>query len=190
MATWLWQIGSPLPQELLWKGSSEGRVEGFSIILLCGREKNLLLNSMIYFSFYQPPHFQRPQNNGIALPPVPPDRCTSSPYSPLSRTPVFGWLLCEPLLIGGHPKATVYFIFYFFATRFATPKRLYGVPPTRSTMIASLLSPCWSAYLVTIVTFHYHTLKLGKRPQNQPNQENQGMLKVELAKRITTVCYY
>jgi hypothetical protein len=52
------------------------------------------------------------------------------------------------------------------------------------------ISPCWSAYLVTIVTFHYHTLELGKRPQNQPNQENQRMLKVGLAKRITTVCYY
>jgi hypothetical protein len=51
----------------------------------------------------------------------------------------FGWLLCGPLLIIGHPKATVYFIFLFFATQFAAPKRLYGVPPTRSAVIASLL---------------------------------------------------
>ena len=41
-----------------------------------------------------------------------------------------------------------------------------------------------------IVTFHYRTLEVGKRPQNRPNQENQGMLKVGLAERITTVCYY
>jgi hypothetical protein len=52
MATWLWQIGSPHPRELLWKGSFEGGAEGFSIVLLHGREKNQLLNSMIYFSFY------------------------------------------------------------------------------------------------------------------------------------------
>jgi hypothetical protein len=55
------------------------------------------------------------------------------------QMPVFGWLLCEQLSIGGHPKATVCFIFYFIAAQFATPKRLYGAPPTRSTTIASLL---------------------------------------------------
>jgi hypothetical protein len=53
--------------------------------------------------------------------------------------PVFGWLLFEPLLIIGRPKATVYFIFLFLAAQFATPKRLYGIPPTRSAAIASLL---------------------------------------------------
>jgi hypothetical protein len=40
MATWLWQIGSSHPRELLWKGLFEGGAEGFSIVLLHGREKN------------------------------------------------------------------------------------------------------------------------------------------------------
>jgi hypothetical protein len=53
--------------------------------------------------------------------------------------PVFGWLLCEPLSIGSRPKATVYFILLFFAAQFATPKQLYGIPPTHSTAIVSLL---------------------------------------------------
>jgi hypothetical protein len=39
IATWLWQIGSPHPWELLRKGSFEGGAEGFSIVLLHGREK-------------------------------------------------------------------------------------------------------------------------------------------------------
>ncbi len=42
MAKWLWQIGSPHPRELLWKGSFEGGAEGFSIVLLHGREKKLI----------------------------------------------------------------------------------------------------------------------------------------------------
>jgi hypothetical protein len=40
MATWLWQISSPHPRELLQKGSFEDGAEGFSIVLLHGREKN------------------------------------------------------------------------------------------------------------------------------------------------------
>jgi hypothetical protein len=74
---------------------------------------------------------------------VPLDQRTSSPYSPPSRTPVFGWLLCEPLSIIGRPKATVYFIFLFFAARFATPKQLYGVPPHtfRRNCVSSMMIP-------------------------------------------------
>jgi hypothetical protein len=55
----LWQHGygesvHPTPGSCfgIWKGSFQGGAEEFSIVLLHGREKNKLLNSMIYFSFY------------------------------------------------------------------------------------------------------------------------------------------
>ncbi len=41
MATWLWWIVSPHPRELLWKGSSKGGAEGFSIVY-CVAEKKLI----------------------------------------------------------------------------------------------------------------------------------------------------
>jgi hypothetical protein len=79
---------------------------------------------------------------------MPLDRCTSSPYSPLSRMPVFGWLLCEPLSIIGHSKATVYFIFLFFCRSICHPQTIILVPPhmfhrdrVSSMMIPSLLTP-------------------------------------------------
>jgi hypothetical protein len=40
MATWLWQIGSPRPWELLWKGLSEGGAEGFNIFYCVAKKKN------------------------------------------------------------------------------------------------------------------------------------------------------
>ncbi len=60
---------------------------------------------------------------------MPPDRCTSSPYSPPSRMPVFGWLLCEPLLISSRPKAMVYFIFLFFCRSICHPRTIIQHPP-------------------------------------------------------------
>ncbi len=82
------------------------------------------------------------------LPPAPPDRRTSSPYSPPLRTPVFGWLLCEPLLIGGRPKATAYFIFLFFCRSICHPQTIIRHPPhmfsrdcISSIMIPSPLTP-------------------------------------------------
>jgi hypothetical protein len=81
------------------------------------------------------------------LPPAPPDQCTSSPYSPLSRTLVFGWLLCEPLSIGGRPKATVNFIF-IFCRSICHPQMIIRCPPhtfcrdcVSSMMIPSPLTP-------------------------------------------------
>ncbi len=62
---------------------------------------------------------------------MPPDRCTSSLYSPPSRTPVLGWLLCEPLLIGGRPKATVYFICFFHCLN-SSPQTIGRRHPTCS----------------------------------------------------------
>jgi hypothetical protein len=44
-------------------------------------------------------------------------------------TPVFGWLLCEPLSIIGHPKAMMYFIFLFFLLNFP-PSNDYMASPT------------------------------------------------------------
>ena len=41
---------------------------------------------------------------------TPPACRTSSPYFPPLWTPIFGWLLCELMLISGHPKAMEYFI--------------------------------------------------------------------------------
>jgi hypothetical protein len=77
------------------------------------------------------------------LPPVPPDRCTSSPYSLPLRTPVFGWLLCEPLLIGGRPKATVYFIFLFFCHSICHPQMIIRHPPHtfRPDCVSSIMIP-------------------------------------------------
>jgi hypothetical protein len=79
---------------------------------------------------------------------VPPDRCTSSPYSPLLQTPVFGWLLCEQLSIRGRPKATVCFIFLFFCRSICHPQTIIRRPPhtfhrnrVSSIMIPSLLTP-------------------------------------------------
>ncbi len=79
---------------------------------------------------------------------MPPDRRTSSPYSPPSRTPVFGWSLCEPLSIGGRPKATVYFIFLFFCRSICHPQTIIRRPPhtfrrdrVSSIMIPSPLTP-------------------------------------------------
>jgi hypothetical protein len=63
---------------------------------------------------------------------MPPDRRTSSLYSPLLRTPVFGWLLCEPLLIGGRPKAMVYLIYIFFHCLNLSPQMIGRRHPTRS----------------------------------------------------------
>ncbi len=63
---------------------------------------------------------------------MPPDRRTSSLYSPPSWTPVFGWLLCEPLSIGGRPKVTVYFIYIFFHHLNSSPQMIGHRHPTRS----------------------------------------------------------
>ena len=41
---------------------------------------------------------------------TPPACCTSSPFFTPLWAPIFDWLLCEPLLISGHPKAMEYFI--------------------------------------------------------------------------------
>ncbi len=78
-----------------------------------------------------PPHSIAPKQWYCASP-VPPDRRTSSLYSPPSRTPVFGWLLCEPLSIGGRPKATVYFIYIFFHHLNLSPQTIGPRHPTRS----------------------------------------------------------
>jgi hypothetical protein len=68
--------------------------------------------------------------------------------------PIFGWLLCEPLLIGGRPKATVYFIFLFFCRSICHPQTIIWRPPhtfccdrVSSMMIPSLLSPTFGWFL-------------------------------------------
>ncbi len=79
---------------------------------------------------------------------MPPDRRTSSLYSPPLRTPVFGWLLCELLSIGGRPKAMVCLIFLFFCRSICHPQMIIRHPPhtfhrnrVSSIMISSLLTP-------------------------------------------------
>jgi hypothetical protein len=42
MMTWLWQICSSHPRELLRKGWPKGGAERLSIVLLCGREKKII----------------------------------------------------------------------------------------------------------------------------------------------------
>jgi hypothetical protein len=57
--------------------------------------------------------------------------------------PVFGWLLCEPLLIGGHPKPMVFFIFYFFCRSFCHPQMIIWRPPHtfRRNYVSSMMIP-------------------------------------------------
>jgi hypothetical protein len=64
--------------------------------------------------------------------------------------PVFGWLLCEPLLIIGHPKAMVYFIFFVFCRLICHPQTIIRRPPhtfrhdrVSSLMIPSRLTPAF-----------------------------------------------
>ena len=61
--------------------------------------------------------------------PAPLARRTFPPHYPLSRPPVFGWLLCLKSLTGGHlrPRCILYFI--FFCRSICRPKRWDGVPP-------------------------------------------------------------
>jgi hypothetical protein len=75
---------------------------------------------------------------------------------PLLRVPVFGWLLCEPLLISSHPKATVYFI--FFCRSICHPQTIIRHPPhtfrcdcISSMMIPSPLTPTfgWLLHLMS-----------------------------------------
>jgi hypothetical protein len=95
-------------------------------------EKKLIckLDKFILVLFASP--LYRPQNNGIALPPLPPNWHTSSLYSSPLQMPVFGWLLCEPLSIGSRPKATVYFIYIFFHRLNSSPQMIGRPHPTHS----------------------------------------------------------
>ena len=53
-------------------------------------------------------------NNGIIFPPRLPLVAPPLHTSLFCGRLYFGWLLCEPLSIAGHQKATVYFIYIFF----------------------------------------------------------------------------
>ena len=61
---------------------------------------------------------------------------TSPPYFPPSRLPVFGWLLCEPLLIDGCLRWRCFSCLFIFCRSIRRPKQWNGVspcalPPTR-----------------------------------------------------------
>jgi len=96
---------------------------------------------------------------------APPAHCTSPPYFPLLWTPIFSWLLCEPLLlIGGHPKATVYFIYIFFHCLNSHPKRWDGVPPHTlpPTSLHPNISPTTSTDYWLIVGYQYRSAATSK----------------------------
>jgi hypothetical protein len=63
--------------------------------------------------------------------PVPPARCTSLSYPPLSWKPVFGWLLHNKSSIGGCLRPRCIFIFFFiFYRSIRRPKQWDNAPHT------------------------------------------------------------
>ena len=91
---------------------------------------------------------------------MPPAPRTSSPYFPPLWTPIFGWLLCEPLLISGHPKAMEYFIYIFFHRLNSHPERWGGVPPHAlpPTRLHPNISPTTSANYCLIVGYCFRSV--------------------------------
>ena len=88
-------------------------MRGFYLIRLNGRDKNLLLNSTIYFMFYLLFNVQRPQNNGIALPLRLP-LVEPSFHQPSVAAASF-WLVVAFKIVNRQPfKAAVYFILNIF----------------------------------------------------------------------------
>ena len=87
---------------------------------------------------------------------MPPARCTSSPYFPSLWTSIFGWFLCESLLISSHPKAMEYFIYIFFIVWIAAPNDGTVTPhtlshPCASTQTSPLPLPPTIGWLMVIV---------------------------------------
>jgi hypothetical protein len=75
------------------------------------RPRKKLIIKLVDFILVFYPHSQldRPQNDGIALPPQsPPRRISSYPLPPSSRPRTFGWLLCF-VVDFWPPKSTTYF---------------------------------------------------------------------------------
>ena len=112
--------------------------------LVCG---SLRFKAMVYF-FFVVAHFLPKQWYHIS--PLPPNCCTSPPYSLLLWRPIFGWLLCEQFLIGVHPNAIVYYIYIYFPSCEKPPQTMGHIPPT-STQTSSLPLPPSFGWLLVIV---------------------------------------
>jgi hypothetical protein len=89
--------------------SSEGVVRGCGerilVALIIGRRKKLIckINDVILV-FTILPTLSLPKRWIYTPPPMPPDGRTTSQYHLALLWLFFGWLLCVPSLIGGHPR--------------------------------------------------------------------------------------
>jgi hypothetical protein len=99
-------------------------------------KKYLLKLNKLILVFYFLFNLQRPQNNGIVLPPcLPLPAChTSTPHSLPSRMLIFGLLLCRRSSIGSRLRPRPCPSLYFFVIPFSRSKRWDNAPsrdPTR-----------------------------------------------------------
>ena len=118
---------------------------------VCGRLRPLCIS--FYFFFVA----QFLPQQWYHIPHAPPARHTYPPYCPLFWTPIFGWLLCEPLSIVVHPKAMVYFIYICFHCLNSCPKQWDGFPPHAlpPTRLHPNISPITSDNYRLVVGYHY-----------------------------------
>jgi hypothetical protein len=84
---------------------------------------------------------QTPPKQWNCASPAPPACHTLPPYYPLSRPPVFGWLLRLKLLTGGHlrPRCILYYI--YFVGQFAAPSNRMVFPHMLPAQHTSALTP-------------------------------------------------
>ncbi len=117
-----------LPPGASSEGVGRGQCARDYLIRLTGREKNLLLNSMIYFMFLpliQHPTPPKPWNCASPAPPA----CRTFPTLHSVVAASF-WLVVAFKTIDQRPfKAMVYFILYIFCPSICRPKQLDSVPP-------------------------------------------------------------
>ncbi len=105
------------------------------------RARKKLIIKLIDFILVFYPHSQleRPQNDGIALPPQsPPRRISSPPFPPSSRPRTFGWLLCFDVDFWPPSPRRIFFSHQFSSIN-STAKAMTRRPPARSAPVVSPL---------------------------------------------------
>ena len=84
---------------------------------------------------------QTPPKQWNCTSPAPPACHTLPPYYPLSRPPVFGWLLRLKLLTGGHLRSRCILYYIYFVGQFAAPSNRMVFPHMLPAQHASALTP-------------------------------------------------